>query len=695
MVVAASERDAWIPIARSFETLHGGTRVELVEGPNETDLRENLYTAALLAEDDVFDLVSMDVTWTAKLAAAGWLTPLDSAFPPEAPLTCSRKTSPRVATPVASIASPSARTWAFSTTAATCSSSANLEPPSTFEELLRAARRYSLRRVSGATCGRARNTRALSATTSKCSMATGASGSRRRSLEVGLDERPALAALDFLRACRMGPQPISPPGVTTYKEEESRRLFQDGRAVFLRSWPYAWRLAQAPGSPIAGRIGVLPMPHAGGRQGGGALGGWGLGVSRFSRHPELAIAFIRHAVALPSQRALCLQSGYAPARLAAYRDPALLASDPFLSRPAGAAPRRGAPPAGATLRPGLRHPPAPSERGALRPRLAGRSPRERRARDAPSARIRPRGLGGGEDALKAASTPRGRALFLIPAALLVAAVVAAPILRVVELSFERVELGDGAVRSWAGLSAYQRLWADSRWWAALRNTLIFTGASTILDTVLGLVIALVLHQRFRGSGALRAAVMLPWALPTSIMALAWVWIFNDSFGVANDLLGRLGVIDGPVAWLGQPRTAMASLILADVWKTTPFVALILLAGLQGIPEGVVEAARLDGLGAWARLRRIVLPLLLPSILAAALFRAVQAYGAFDIVYVMTGGGPGGATETVSLYAFQNYFRYLDFGYGSAIATQSTIFAALLAWIVIRAAGPGIEARRTG
>jgi multiple sugar transport system permease protein len=286
---------------------------------------------------------------------------------------------------------------------------------------------------------------------------------------------------------------------------------------------------------------------------------------------------------------------------------------------------------------------------------------------------------------------RGRAVFLVPAGLLLAAVVAVPILRVVELSFERVDPGDRDAVRFAGLSHYARLWADSRWWAALRNTTLFAGASTILDTVLGTAIALVLHRRFRGRGPLRAAVMLPWALPTSIMALAWVWIFNDSFGVANDILGRLGLIARPVAWLGQPRTAMAAMILADVWKTTPFVALIVLAGLQGIPEEIHEAARLDGLGAGARLHRIVLPLLLPSILVAALFRAVQAYGAFDVVYVMTGGGPGGATETVSLYAFQNDFRYLDFGYGSAIATQATVFAGLLAWIVIRLADP--DARR--
>jgi multiple sugar transport system permease protein len=273
-------------------------------------------------------------------------------------------------------------------------------------------------------------------------------------------------------------------------------------------------------------------------------------------------------------------------------------------------------------------------------------------------------------------------LLLLPAAAFVAVVVVLPVLRVVQLGFSHVELSGELTTRWAGLAAYARLWQDTRWWSALRNTLVFTTGSVLLEMVLGVAFALVLHQRFRGRGLLRATVLVPWALPTAVMALSWAWIFNDSFGVANDVLQRAGLVGGPLAWLGDAKLAMVAMVVAEVWKTTPFVALIVLAGLQGIPEELIEAARVDGLTAWQRLRHVVLPLLVPSLLVAALFRCVQAYGAFDIVYAMTGGGPGGSTETISLYAFQNYFRYLDFGYGSAIATQGVVLAALAATVVL-------------
>lgn len=270
---------------------------------------------------------------------------------------------------------------------------------------------------------------------------------------------------------------------------------------------------------------------------------------------------------------------------------------------------------------------------------------------------------------------------LLPALALVTLVVGLPILDVVAMSFTRVELAGGMATRWAGLQPAARLWQDSRFFDALGNTAVFTGASVLLETLLGVGFALVLDRSFRGRGLVRSVMLVPWALPTAVMALAFSWIFNDSFGVANDLLRRTGLVSGSVAWLSGPRTAMAAIVLADVWKTTPFVALIVLAGLQGIPQSVLEAARVDGLGAWQRFRHVVLPLLLPSIAVAALFRAAQAWGAFDIVYVMTGGGPGGSTETVSLYAFQSFFRYLDFGYGAAIATHGTLLVAALALVI--------------
>jgi multiple sugar transport system permease protein len=234
-----------------------------------------------------------------------------------------------------------------------------------------------------------------------------------------------------------------------------------------------------------------------------------------------------------------------------------------------------------------------------------------------------------------------------------------------------------------GLSLVRRLWTDGRFRGALRATAVFTASSVLLEMLLGTALALLLDRAFRGRGIVRAVVLLPWALPTAVMALAWAWIFNDSFGVANDLLLRLGLVQRPIAWLSAPASAMAALVTADVWKTTPFVALIVLAGLQGIPPELLEAARIDGLSAPQRFRRIVLPLLVPSLLVALLFRAVQAFGAFDLVYVMTGGGPGGSTETVSLYAFQTTFRSLDFAYGAAIALSGFVLALGLAGAAAR------------
>jgi multiple sugar transport system permease protein len=262
------------------------------------------------------------------------------------------------------------------------------------------------------------------------------------------------------------------------------------------------------------------------------------------------------------------------------------------------------------------------------------------------------------------------ALLLTPAALLVSAVVLAPAARLAQLSLAHAGAAEG--ERFAGLEAYARSLGDGRWGADLVHTLVFAGVSVPLELALGAAFALVLDAGFAGRRWVRAIALLPWALPSAVMALAWGWIFNDSFGVANDLLARLGLVHGPLAWLGRPATAMAAMVVADVWKTTPFVALVVLAGLQGVPRSTLEAARLDGATEWQVLSRIVLPLAAPACLVALAFRLGQALGAFDLPYVLTGGGPGGATETASLYAYRCFYRYLDFGYGSALAIEGAV-----------------------
>jgi multiple sugar transport system substrate-binding protein len=318
----------WAPVVKAFQEEHG-VAVQLVEGPNGTDLRENLYTAALLAEDDSFDLVYMDVTWTPKFAAAGWLAALDGAFRAEelgallpAALDAGRYRDRLYRVPTRTDVGLLyyRRDWL---------EAAGFAPPETFEELEGMARSMQSPPERWGFVWPGSQYEGLVCLYLEVLRGYGGFWVDPASLEVGLERPEARAALEFLTRCRQEPA-ISPPGITTYKEEESRRLFQDGRAAFLRSWSYVWRLAQAEGSPVAGRIGVRPLVHAPGGASAGTLGGWGLGVSTFSRRLDRAVAFIRHAITLESQRALGSRSGYAPARTEAYRDPTLLAANAFL-----------------------------------------------------------------------------------------------------------------------------------------------------------------------------------------------------------------------------------------------------------------------------------------------------------------------------------------------------------------------------
>jgi ABC-type sugar transport system permease subunit len=244
-------------------------------------------------------------------------------------------------------------------------------------------------------------------------------------------------------------------------------------------------------------------------------------------------------------------------------------------------------------------------------------------------------------------------------------------------------------RPWAGLENYVAAWGDPRLREALTHTFFFTVVSVALEIACGLALALALDSVRRGRGAARAIVLMPWALPTVVAALVWRFMFDTETGV----VGALGIGALNRAWLSDSMLAWVPILLADVWKSTPFVALLVLAGLQSIDPALSEAARMDGAGPWRRFVTITLPLLRPALLVAGIFRVLDAFRVFDLVYVLTGGGPGTATEVVSLYAFNTLLQDLRFGYGSALSVVTFGITFLLALAYIRAispAGPELE-----
>ncbi len=237
-----------------------------------------------------------------------------------------------------------------------------------------------------------------------------------------------------------------------------------------------------------------------------------------------------------------------------------------------------------------------------------------------------------------------------------------------------------------GLANFVHLLQDARFWSSLGTTLYFALVAVTLEVLLGLGVALLLHRSFPGRGLARAAVLLPWALPTVVAARMWEWIYNPDVGIVNHLLQRAGAISSPVSWLGDPFWAIHAAILADVWKTTPFAALILLAGLSAIPADIVRAARVDGAGATAVFLEVTLPLLRPALVVTVLFRFLDSFRIFDALYVLTGGGPANTTETLAVYVYKTLFQTLRFGYGSALALAMFSIAAAASVLIVAAGG---------
>lgn len=272
--------------------------------------------------------------------------------------------------------------------------------------------------------------------------------------------------------------------------------------------------------------------------------------------------------------------------------------------------------------------------------------------------------------------------FLAPTLLLLLAVGLWPLLQTIYLSFTDGFTGSREPPRWIAFGNYTELARDPAFWRAVWNTVLFTAVSVSLEFVLGLGFALLVHSHFKGRGLMRAAMLIPWALPTVVAAQMWRWMFNDVFGVVNDLLvNRLGILAEPVAFTGTPGWAMASVILVDVWKTTPFVALLLLAGLQLISGELYEAAEVDGASRRQAFLAVTLPLLKPAILVALIFRTLDALRVFDVIWVMTRGQSG--TESVATHTYRNLIEYSRLGYGSALSVMVFLLIALFVAIYVR------------
>ncbi|MEI7664439.1 MAG: sugar ABC transporter permease [Synechococcaceae cyanobacterium ELA263] len=275
------------------------------------------------------------------------------------------------------------------------------------------------------------------------------------------------------------------------------------------------------------------------------------------------------------------------------------------------------------------------------------------------------------------------ALLMLPALLLLAIVFAWPLLDSAWLSSQASSVLTGLSPIANHGANWQRLLGDARFWQDAAVTLRFAVASVGLELLLGLVMALLLHRPGRGRGWLRALALLPWALPTTVLALGWRWIYNDPYGPLNAILRACGA--APYGFLTTPATTWLFTVLADVWKTTPFVALLLLAGLQSIPIELEENLVLEGARPGQILRRLTLPLLKPWISLALLFRLAQALGVFDLVQVLTRGGPAGSTESLALYAYLNAMRFLDFGYSATVVIATFLLLLLLTamgWLLL-------------
>jgi multiple sugar transport system substrate-binding protein len=604
---------AWGELIRRFHAAHPEIRIDYISGPWSTDERQNMYIRSFLAGEAI-DLVYMDVIWTAKFASREWLMPLDAWFSPE----LRAELFPR------DVEAGLYRGHYYRVPVRTDVGMLYYRkdllpaPPRTWEEFetvcdryARPPERYGIvfqgMQYEGLVCN-------------YLEYLWGAGGTPLDADQnVQLDSEENISALAFMK--KLIDSGWAPRSVTTFQEQQALEFFEQGKALMMRNWPYAWAVLKR--SPLEGKVGIVPFIHRAGQEPAGTLGGWGFGIARTAKYPEAAWKFIEFAISPEAQKILHFRKGAVPARKSLFQDAQILKESPHY---------RDLYEVLLKARPRPIHPEYPRISSILQKHASA--------------------------VLVGIESPREAALQMD---------------RSVEglLTEKR--------RGWPA-----RLFSDHDLQKTLKNTLTFTGFSVPLELLLGLSLALLVHLPFRGRSMMRLSVLVPWALPTAVMAIVWQWMFNNPFGVINDLLVRVGVLTQPLDWLATPEGAMFAAVFADVWKTTPFVAIILLAGLQSIPRELKESLSIDGGGKGVIFFHLVLPLLMPFIRVALVFRIIHAAGIFDLMWVLTKGGPADTTRTLSLYIYDLAFRYDEVGYALFLTGLFLISLVFVSLLVIRA-----------
>ena len=274
-------------------------------------------------------------------------------------------------------------------------------------------------------------------------------------------------------------------------------------------------------------------------------------------------------------------------------------------------------------------------------------------------------------------------LLILPALLTISLIIMYPIIYSIVLSFRRWILTKPWDKGFVGFANYLKAFSDQSFWISVKNTIIWVFWLVILELILGMISALLLDRRKPFINVIRGIVLLPWVFPSILTALMWVWLLDGNYGVINDLLFRMGLIKDYIPWLARPNTALYGIIMAALWQGTPFFTIMILAALQTVPNELIESALIDGAGAFHRFIFVKFPWIAPSVYITTLLRTIWIANYVEIIYIMTGGGPGESSQTLAVYTFKKAYISLDFGYASALSVILILFLLIPVFFYVR------------